>query len=255
MHMEATQIKNSCLEQPIESQLSMTRSKPRSLTVGLMYRLFHAGTTLFGAERMTMLMLNASRLFARFAFELSSESYGEVFANRSLALSEDILSRHIPSEGKVLDVGCGYGRSCRMAAKFATSVIGVDFDESLIERARKQTKEKNVEYVHGDVTTELGGEKFDLALLIHVIEHLDDPDTILQTLRGISSKIIVEVPDFESDPLNLVRFDLGLQFYYDGDHVQEYTEKILTDQLTRNGWTLLESRKNGGAVLAVAESA
>ena len=142
-----------------------------------------------------------------------------------------------------------------MAAKFAASVVGIDHDGSLIEIARKKTTEKNVAYVHGDLNQYIGGQKFDLVLLVHVIEHIDDPDKLLKTLHEITDKIIVEVPDFEGDPLNLVRFDLGLQFYSDGDHVREYTEKILADQLTRNGWTLLELRKKGGAVLAVAEAA
>jgi len=239
---------------PTEAQLSMDRVKPRSMTVGVMYRVFHAGNALFGETRMTKFSLNASRLFSRFAWELSSERYGETFANRSIALSEEILRRHIPSGGTVLDVGCGYGRACRMAAGFAGSVIGIDHDGGLIERARIETTAKNVEYIHGDLTNELAGRKFDLVLMIHVIEHIEEPDKLLQTLHSVTNKIIVEVPDFENDPLNLVRFDLGLQFYSDGDHVREYTEEILVDQLNRNGWTLVERRKKGGAVLAVAEA-
>lgn len=238
-----------------ETQLSMDRSKPRSMAVGSMYQLFHAGNALFGADRMTRLMLKASRLFGRFAWELSSKSYGENFHNASLVLSEEILRRHIPRGGIVLDVGCGYGRACRMAAKVASTVIGIDYDKSLIEIARKQTTANNVEYIHGDLIEYVGGQTFDLVLMIHVIEHIDDPDTLLKTLREITNNIIVEVPDFESDPLNLVRFELGLQFYSDGDHVREYTEKILADQLARNGWTIIEVRKKGGAVLAVAEAA
>jgi len=61
------------------------------------------------------------------------------------------------------------------------------------------------------------------------------------------------VPDFESDPLNIVRLAEGCAFYSDADHVREYTEEILNAQLTRNGWVVLENRKSGGAVLAVAE--
>jgi SAM-dependent methyltransferase len=240
---------------PTESQLTMLRAKPRSLAVAAMYKLFHVGKALFGTERMTRITLNASRLFARFAFELSSERYGEAFANRSIVLSEEILARHIPGGGSVLDIGCGYGRACRMAAKFAASATGIDQNGSDIERARAETADENVEFIKGDITRDLGGQKFDLALLIHVIEHIDDADKLLQTLHNITSKIVVEVPDFESDPLNLVRFDLGLPFYSDGDHVREYTEKILTDQLSRNSWKPIEFKKKGSAVLAVAESA
>lgn len=106
----------------------------------------------------------------------------------------------------------------------------------------------------GDVTKDLHDEKFDLALLLHVIEHIDEADRILNELKTVPSMIIVEVPDFEQDALNYVRLKQNLPFYSDGDHVREYTEEILVDQLTRNGCDVIETRKNGGAVLAVAES-
>jgi SAM-dependent methyltransferase len=237
---------------PGEERLAFARAKPRSVAVGVMYRFIRIGSAVFGKRAMLRLALNASRLFGRFAFELSSETYGERFHNRAMALSEDILRRHIPRNGTALDVGCGQGRACRMAAKFAAAVTGIDYDNSLIDAARRMTSAENVEYVHGDVTRDLGGRRFDLALLIHVIEHIDDADKILSELRSAADKLIVEVPDIESDTLNLVRLDLGQPFYSDGDHVREYTEKILADQLTRNGWTIVETRKNGGAILAVA---
>ena len=247
-------IRDSGHAQLTEKQLSMGRSKPRATAARLMYKIFAIGRAVLGAELVTRFTLNASQLFGRFAFELSSATYGEDFPNAAMALSDEILRRHVLNGATVLDVGCGYGRACRMAAKFSGSVVGIDLDETLLERARNQTAEKNVEYIHGDLTKYLGGQNFDVVLLIHVIEHIDDPDGLLQTLREITTKIIVEVPDFESDPLNLVRFDLGLQFYSDGDHVREYTQGILSDQLARNGWSLVELTKKGSAVLAVAEA-
>ena len=238
--------------EPTEQQLSMDREKKRSLTVGLMYRVMRFGSAIFGRERMLRLSLNTSRLFGRFAFEMSSEGYGERFHNLAMALSEDILKAHIPAGGSVVDVGCGQGRACRMAAKYASRVVGIDYDEPLIRQAIQATNDENVEYIHGDVTANLGGQQFDLAMLIHVIEHIDDADKILQSLAAVAKKLIVEVPDFQGDPLNVVRLEQGLPYYSDADHIREYTESILIDQLTRNGWTILETRKNGGAVLAVA---
>ena len=238
--------------EPTEQQLSMDREKKRSLTVGLMYRVMRFGSAIFGRERMLRLSLNTSRLFGRFAFEMSSEAHGERFHNLAMALSEDILKAHIPAGGSLLDVGCGQGRASRMAAKYASRVVGIDYDEHLIRQAREATTDKNVEYIHGDVTENVGGQKFDVAMLIHVIEHIDDADKILQSLAAVAKKLIVEVPDFQSDPLNVVRLEQRLPYYSDGDHVREYTESILIDQLTRNGWTILETRKKGGAVLVVA---
>lgn len=78
-------------------------------------------------------------------------------------------------------------------------------------------------------------------------------DRILQDLRGVASKIVVEVPDFEQDSLNYVRSEQQLPFYSDGDHVREYTLIILQQQIEQNDWRVLETSSNGAPVLAVAE--
>jgi ubiquinone/menaquinone biosynthesis C-methylase UbiE len=40
--------------------------------------------------------------------------------------------------GKVLDIGCGNGRSTELLAKFADYVVGVDFSERLLEQANQK---------------------------------------------------------------------------------------------------------------------
>ena len=191
----------------------------------------------------------------RFAFERCGDIYDSDFHNQSKALSDDVLSRCISADDAVIDIGCGVGRWCRTVARYARLVTGIDYSKTSIQTARLNTAETNFEYIIGDVTKELAGRQFDLALLIHVIEHIDNPDEILTSLRNVTKKLIVEVPDFEGDALNLVQLDMNCPFYSDADHVREYTQKILNDQLTRNGWNILENRKNGGSVLAIAERA
>lgn len=235
----------------LQKRLSFSREKPKSAVIALAYRLTALGKKIAGKERLLRLYLNASWLFWRFAFELSGEIYGAKFHIRAKALNEEFLRRWIPENGSVIDIGCGVGRWCEVASKYARTVVGIDFDAGLIAQAMDETKGANIRFVVGDVTKDLKGERFDLALLIHVIEHIDDADKILNDLKNVASAIIVEVPDFEHDPLNWIRLETDASFYTDGDHVREYTESILTDHLTRNGWQVLET-KNGGAVLAVA---
>ncbi len=210
------------------------------------------GRRIVGEERLLNWNLNAARVFWRLAFELAGEIYGADFHNYAKALNEEFLSKWIPSGGSVLDIGCGIGRWCEVASKYARKVVGIDFDDGLITRARNETESTNVTYMVGDATKDFTGEVFDIALLIHVIEHLDDADLILKELTRVTETLIVEVPDFAHDPLNWIRLKTNASFYSDADHVREYTEDILIDQLTRNGWSVLETRKNGGAVLAVA---
>jgi len=238
---------------PTEKQLLMPREKPRSAVISVGYRLRYLSSILFGRKRMMRFFLTASWLFWRFAFELTGETYGGDFHCHAKGLSEDILKRWIPAGGSLIDIGCNTGVWCRKAAQYAGTVVGIDFREDHIKQAREQTVEKNVEFVVGDATKDLPGRRFDVALLTHVLEHIDDPDSFLRSLQKIASRVIIEVPDFENDPLNWVRWKNDLRFYSDADHVREYTEDILLEQLERNGWRVLEHRKHGGALLAVAE--
>lgn len=237
------------------AQLEMKREKPRSLPVSLSYRAASLGRRVLGRERMLRFFLNGSRLLWLFGFELSGAIYDKAFHNQTKALSEDFLRRSIPQNGSVIDIGCGPGRWCEVASKYAASVVGIDNDESLIRWARQESSAENIEYVVGDITRDLGNRSFDLALLTHVIEHFDDAGGLLRDIRRIAEKLIVEVPDFENDPLNWVRLRQGCQFYTDADHVREYTLDTLTVQVENNGWRVVESRKSGGSVLVLAERA
>lgn len=241
------------LATPSEQTLTMPREKTVSIFTRLIYRLTAIGKIMFGKVRLLSFFLNSSRLFWRFAFEISGEIYDSHFHLHTKALSEDILKRHIPENGSVIDVGCGVGRWCGIASKYAQRVVGIDYSRELIAEAKSCFLTENITFIVGDVTKDLKGERFDLALLLHVIEHIDDADKILNDLKSVASKIIVEVPDFEHDPLNYVRLKVGTPFYSDGDHVREYTPEILTNQLERNGWSVTETHKRYGAVLAVAE--
>lgn len=241
------------LKEPDETSLAMRRTKKRSVAISLGYKLGRVGDIFLGESRMLRLFLNGSWLFWRFAFERSGEIYGDEFHNISKALTEDYLRRWISPQDSVIDVGCGIGRWCEVAAKYAESVVGIDYSEDSIAVARSRKPAVNMEYMVGDVSRHLDGRQFDLALVIHVIEHIVEADALLKQLQPVAGKLIVEVPDFESDPLNHVRLTGACPFYSDGDHVREYTEDILNAQLERNGWRVLENRKKGGAVLAVAE--
>jgi 2-polyprenyl-3-methyl-5-hydroxy-6-metoxy-1,4-benzoquinol methylase len=111
----------------------------------------------------------------------------------------------------VLDLGCGVGLLARAAAPFASRVVGVDQDEAVIREARRRTDAPNVEFMVGEVFDVLSDERFDLTVLSHIAEHVDDPASFLTRLRPMSRKLLIEVPDFDGDPLNRVRLTLGMR--------------------------------------------
>ena len=87
---------------------------------------------------------------------------------------------------------------------------------------------------------------------VFTIEDAMKPDA--PQIHAVSRRLVVEVPDFDADPLNLVRRDLGCVWYTDGDHVREYTRSVLKQHMERNGWTPVQWEFRGGMMLVVAEA-
>ncbi len=236
-----------------EADISFARRKPRWVTFSLAYRLLRLLTPVIGARHLLRFSLNATWIFWRFSYELSAGLYGGAFRNTTYGTSADLLERWIPPGGSVVDIGCGGGRLCQLAAPYAGRVVGIDYDPRLIARATRENVWANVEYRVGDVTTAFPIERFDLAVLVAVLEHIEDVDVLLQAIGRVAPRLLVEVPDFEADCLNLVRREVGCPWYTDDDHVREYTEPVLRAHLERNGWHPVQWDRRGGMMLALAE--
>jgi SAM-dependent methyltransferase len=239
--------------QPTETDLSFPRAKRRSIPIGLAFRLRPVLVRLLGRRRVLLMLLQASRVSWRLAFETATEYYGERFMTDVYALPGKRLADWVPEGARVIDIGCGSGRVARLVADRAEAVIGVDRNADHIRLATQYANPPNVSFKLGDADQELDGE-YDLALVIHLLEHLDDPDAFLTRLRSVARRVIIEVPDFRADGLNIARLDLGADFSTDADHVREYTPAVLAEQLARNGWTISDWSEGytSFAALAVA---
>lgn len=76
----------------------------------------------------------------------------------------------ISEDKKVLDVGCGYGRTaCYLANKYGCQVVGIDISQTMIEGARKKARKERVErMVHFEVcnaeSTHFENESFEAVI-------------------------------------------------------------------------------------------
>jgi len=236
-----------------EGDISFPRSKRRWIALSISYRLMHLARRIFGDQAVLRFMLNTNWISWRLSYEISMEHYGPAFRNTTYGVSDELFAKWIPRGGSVLDVGCGAGRLCHMAGAYASRVVGIDYDPVVIAQARARNTQPHVEFQVGDVRTALPGERFDLALLVAILEHIQDVDQLLGDVRRLAPRVIVEVPDFEADCLNLVRRDVGCRWYTDADHVREYIKPVLNDHLVRNGWIPREWQRRGGMILVVAD--
>ncbi len=64
--------------------------------------------------------------------------------NAGLTLIEETLVSRHPISGKALVVGCGPGREAIALTKLGCEVVGMDYQEAMLERARKEAKKRGL---------------------------------------------------------------------------------------------------------------
>lgn len=196
-------------------------------------------------------LLRIHWILRRVSFELSGIAFGDKFQNTALGLSDELLLSLMASGDRVADLGCGTGRWSRASAIKAGQVFGIDANKGTLEKAKLLGG--GVDYLELDLDTHLDKmPEVDLTLMIHFLEHIEKPLELLRGIRRKSKRIIIEVPDFESDPLNYARLWTNEPFYFDSDHLREFTLSELQHLLQETGWTPTNVSQKGGTILIVA---
>lgn len=99
---------------------------------------------------------------------------------------------------KILNIGCGPGRSSEYLSQFGT-VVSVEYDTFCCEFAREKT---GLEIINGSITElPFNGEKFDLVCAFDVIEHVEDDMKAVAEMKRVAKKdgmLLVTVPAFMS---------------------------------------------------------
>jgi SAM-dependent methyltransferase len=69
------------------------------------------------------------------------------------ATLEQLKQYPLPKESRILEVGCGTGRTACFLAKSGHHVTGVDIDEEMLSKARRRAGEEQVQidFVQGDI--------------------------------------------------------------------------------------------------------
>jgi SAM-dependent methyltransferase len=110
---------------------------------------------------------------------------------RHVAVYEWIAER---SEGlRVVDLACGEGYGSDLLARHAAEVIGVDANPEAHEHARLRYRRPNLSFRRGLV--EEFDQPVDAAVFLQTIEHIQDPDSILERIAAIAPLAYVSTPN------------------------------------------------------------
>ncbi|HEY5424459.1 MAG TPA: class I SAM-dependent methyltransferase [Ilumatobacteraceae bacterium] len=85
---------------------------------------------------------------------------------------------------RVVDLGCGFGWFSRWAAEAgATSVLGIDLSEKMLERARAETDDARITYRQGDLdVVDLPAASFEVAYSSLALHYLVDLRRFMSTV-------------------------------------------------------------------------
>ncbi|MDO9424799.1 MAG: class I SAM-dependent methyltransferase [Methylobacter sp.] len=163
---------------------------------------------------------------------------------------------------RVLEIGCGSGQTLETLKKMqaCAETVGVELFEAAADSARNRVDtvycldvEKNPLPAH------IG--KFNLILLLDVLEHLVDPWTLLKRLKeehlAVDGKIIISLPNARHFslvlPLLVGRFDYVERGILDKTHLRFFTKDSATKLLKSAGLNIeaikpasLDIRLNSG---------
>ena len=125
------------------------------------------------------------------------------------------FSKYVNKESRILDVGCGYGRTLdELYRKGFRNLIGIDFSRGMIERGRKQFPYLDLR-VKEDAKIALPNASVDAVILFAVLTCIrtnEEQELLLSEIqRVLKPGGILYVNDFllNTDDRNLSRYEIG----------------------------------------------
>jgi 2-polyprenyl-3-methyl-5-hydroxy-6-metoxy-1,4-benzoquinol methylase len=94
---------------------------------------------------------------------------------------------------RVIDMACGEGYGSAVLATRAAEVIGVDGNPEAFEHARRRYVRENLRFERAPV--ESFSAPCDAVVLLQTIEHLMDPDAVLEHFKSLADVVFVSTPN------------------------------------------------------------
>jgi len=155
----------------------------------------------------------------------------------------DEIGQYLPRQGRVLDLGCGFGLFSLYYASVRPDleVEGIDLNARRIAMARRAAERlglRSVRYEVGNATEFRGGRVFDAAYMLDIVHHIP-----AETVRPLLEQVAKALPaggrllikDVDTQPAWKRRFTHALDWlmdpgspvrYWSGEELQRLLEEV-----------------------------
>lgn len=191
------------------------------------------------------------RAFDRYYRDMSKYEYHQrdgaesPFDASRLAMIADLMVPHLPgADVRILDVGCATGRLLHeLRLRGFPNVRGLDPSPACASAARNLYDIEVLNHSLADLGGANAPERYDVVILVGVLEHLRDLDEAFDQLRRIVAPgglVYAEVPDATSfaDWPNAPFQDFSTE------HINFFAPRSLTNLFERRGFTRAWSEQN-----------
>lgn len=151
----------------------------------------------------------------RQAYNAWSETYDAV-ENKTRDLEARSLREMISGENlEILEIGCGTGKNTEFLQTKAKKLIGADFSEEMLEKAKAKIRAENVEFRRMDLreSWDFTENSFDLVTCSLALEHIENIDFVFseanRVLKNKGKFYIGELHPFKQYQGTKARFETG----------------------------------------------
>jgi ubiquinone/menaquinone biosynthesis C-methylase UbiE len=106
-----------------------------------------------------------------------AETY-DIYPNRTRDLAAEVLRQvDLNLQGrKIVEVGCGTGRNTTWLAERAAEIVGLDFSEEMLARARSSVNDPRVRFIQHDarMTWPLTDASAEVVIAMLILEHVEN---------------------------------------------------------------------------------
>lgn len=140
----------------------------------------------------------------------------------------------------VIDIACGTGLILKKISPKIKMGYGVDYSYDSIKTCIKKHSEKNLKYIHDDIS-KIDYKDFKkktnytTAIFSHILEHIENVPELLKKVSA--KKILICVPSKENWKAQLL-IDLDLPYFTDRTHFREYDRDTLKNELKDAGYKI-----------------
>ena len=175
---------------------------------------------------------------------IDASTYVHVFSPMRSQVRDDLLL-YIPLDARsLLELGCGEGAlGALVKERQKCRVVGIELDEDAAAIAKKKLDDVYT----GDVRhiIEILHDRFDCIVASELIEHVDDPWSLLGDLRHLTKpggRLVISIPNVANASIinDLIRgrFDYTYVGIACAGHLRFFTRASIEDLLDIAGWRL-----------------